>query len=219
MHADFPLWHAEDISSNFALALRRPASENGLSVLISADYPYRVFQQTPEFSKMFGFTDEELRMVSLRVIFGPDTDVKRLQATISNVVRSGEEAGCFTFYKKNGDDVKFPLRGYLTNFDGCEACRLDFAALEFAAGNDLPSGSRSETKTEPSQAKPPSPESPDTFIMRACMEQQHTSPAAPVTGEVDRAVLLHIRAIRRAAAAAAPEGLAKGCRLGSIGAV
>jgi len=206
-HTHFPLWHAEDISSYAELIPHRHESE--LSVVISVDYPYRVLQQTSAFSKIFGFMDEELRMVSLRVIFGPDTDVKKLQTTISNIVRFGEQADCFTFYKKNGDDVKFPLRGCMIRFNGCEACRLDFDALEFAAGNDLPSGSRSEIQAELSNTKP---SSPAPFICAGNEKRQFrklASAAVPATSEVDPAVLLHIKAVRKAAAAS--KGSAKGC--------
>ena len=137
--------------------------------------------------------------MSLRIIFGPDTDVKRLQTTIANIVRSGEQADCSTFYKKNGDDVKFPFRGYSTTFDGHEACRLSIDESELAAGNDLPSASKSEMRTEPSNSK----YSTVVPICAGTDEQQcwnSSSSAVPVTSEVDRAVLLHMNAVRKAAA-------------------
>jgi hypothetical protein len=193
---DFALCRADDISSDASLTVHRP-NEQARSAVISADYPYRVFQQTPEFSKMFGFKESEHGLVSLRILFGPDTDLAKLKAMVSNIIRSGEHEDWFTFYKKNGDDLKTLLRGNLIQFDGRNACQLNFEGLIFEAGNDLPSSaSKSDLGPEPNYVK--------SFAAAQNKVQHIWSPYSPTSVPsfvgMDRAVLLHIKAIRKAAA-------------------
>ena len=209
LHSDFQLLcHAKDVSNDVDLTPYMPALEQRESAVISPDYPYRILQQTPAFSKMFGFMNQGLGLVSLRVVFGPDTDEKKLHTTIASIVQSGEQADYFTFYKRNGDDVRFLLRGFFIKFNGRDACQLNINESELAAGNDLPSASKLELRFGASHSKPSCPTT-FTFARDETLQFRNSaSPAIPDTSKVDQAVLIHIKAIRKAAAS---KGTAKGC--------
>ena len=79
------------------------------SACIRSDYPHRIVDHNSSFSELFGFKSDELRGSSLRLIFGPRSDRKKLQSLILS--DSGQQDS-FVFYRKDGEAVTCLVCGY-----------------------------------------------------------------------------------------------------------
>ena len=79
------------------------------SAFIRSDYPHKIVDHNSLFSELFAFKSDELRGSSLRLIFGPRSDAKRLQSLILS--DSGQPES-FVFYRKDGEAITCLVCGH-----------------------------------------------------------------------------------------------------------
>ena len=172
----------------------------GASVLVSAAYPHRIVDHSASFSDLFEFKRDELNGSSLRLIFGPESDTKRLQMIIMNSVHHVGESGSLVFYKKNGDQVICKIRACATTIDGCEVSGLVFDVQDWnimSLGNDIPSSLPSKPESQKKSMDHTSIEKLEIIAQ----DRSWSSPDMSTTS-IDPAVFLHMKAVQEAASAA-----------------
>ena len=169
----------------------------GASVLVSAAYPHRIVDHSASFSDLFEFKRDELNGSSLRLIFGPESDTKRLQMIIMNSVHNVGEGGSLVFYKKNGDQVICKIRAYATTIDGCDVSGLVFDVQDWMLRNDIPSSLPSKPESQKKSMDHTSIEKLEIIAQ----DRSWSSPDMSTTS-IDPAVFLHMKAVQEAASAA-----------------
>ena len=153
---------------------------------LNSQLPNRVLSLDASFETTFGFKKEELQR-SLRMIAGPNTDMKGFNDLISTCLRDLQSERTLIFYKKNGDEVKCNVKGNCTLFEGSVAARLEFetsvsedeeeAVCTFFDINTASKSDSSKKETDPSGDLAP-------------------------RADIDPAVIIHMKAVQRAAQAA-----------------
>ena len=141
------------------------------------------------FLERFRFKCHDLTTSSLRLLFGPDTDVLAIRSMIA-ASSSPRASGLLTLYRKDGEEVRCRIR-VLPNEDS--TCTLKF---------DIEGGSCSSSFQEPCASLAAgttsshgvwAPPAADSQMCSLLSEEPTTDPL----------VAIHIRAVRCAAAAAA----------------
>ena len=77
------------------------------TALVSLKYPYRICDVTESFASKLGFKQTELKNATLRLVFGPKTDLTRLQRVLSGHSRSEDE---IWLYRKDGEEIECSIR-------------------------------------------------------------------------------------------------------------
>ena len=91
--------------------------EEALSAVVLADYPYRLSAATESFAGALGFKASELTKSSLRVAFGPQTDLHQLKRALG---KGTENAISICFYKRNGDELQCSITSQVTYLSDTE---------------------------------------------------------------------------------------------------
>ena len=187
---------SESIHDLNTAILPKSSSENdNLNIVVACESPYRFRAISPEFLQLFRFQNQELVASSLRMLFGPETDVAGLRALIEGRCSTAQIP--LVLYRKDGDEVRctvrVPTKGARNEHGECAL------AFEVDAG-----GCSSLTTTPPVlHATYPScsPALPHADYSAAADGQICTllSHQAVFGSDVE----IHIRAVRSAAAAAA----------------
>ena len=191
-----PQWYTEDILSHKQQEGHRP------SACVTADYPYRIVRQSSSFTELYGFGTKEITRSSLRVIFGPETDKDKLKATIGNAYQNQVSAESFTFYKKNGDSIVCSVTGCPITIDGCVYSGLEFEVLNLMGGNDTAQAGFSASCKRATEFPPQKTKSVKefTFADPSRSDAGYMCSQFPDAPEaMDPAVLLHIKAVKKAA--------------------
>ena len=160
-----------------------------LSVLIGREHPHRFRNMSPAFLERFRFKCNDLTTASLRVLFGPDTDVPTICSMLA-APSSPRTSGPLILYRKDGEEVRCRIR-VLPNDDN-STCTLDFdIECEGSSSFQEPCASLSAAGGE---VAPPAADSQMCSLLSE-------EPA------MDPLVAIHIRAVRCAAmeAAARPQ--------------
>ncbi len=162
-----------------------PPEECRCVVLLSADAPHRVVSIDSCFEHLFGFKIDGMRRL-LCVITGPKTDAKSLNKILS-ATSMGQSCTCaLIFYAKNGDEVHCTVRSKYTLFEGSFVIclNLETSAIRTTAEN---LALEQLLKTEQFEN-----------IQNATTHSQCVSSHATI----DTSVLIHMKAVKRAAYAA-----------------
>ena len=184
------------------------SEEQNPLVFVGTDYPYRIVRITASFSELFGFKEDELTRSSLRLIFGPESDTNQLKIMILDSVRNLKEVGSFIFYKKNGDQVRCRLKVLPAAVSECEVTGLSFIVSDITVGRDLPFSATKPERRKDSEETNAIDEriSRSSHLTQQCKHAtlgRSSSTPDLASSVVDSSVLLHMTAVRRAAAAAA----------------
>ena len=156
--------------------------EGKCSAVVLPQYPYRICDVTEAFASTLGFKLADLKNASLRLTFGPKTDLKRLQTLLSGQTRSEEEVW---LYRKDGDEM------------GCSICSIT---------SSLPNGDLVSTITilnRDSEHKSVRSAQNQDFEVRALKMPSPVQPACSMLLDNetplsrDPALLAHLRAILR----------------------
>jgi hypothetical protein len=155
------------------------------------DCPLTQLEFTPELESLFGFKEEKLRS-SLKVLFGPRTNLKDF-AQLQTQALTGQESHAFLiFYKRNGDEVACLVRARLAepnkkNRTIYLSVKVTDQQSERAVSLDSWTGQSSVGENSDLRSRSNSPQ-------QWCLED------APVswTLEMDPAVLIHMKAVRKA---------------------
>jgi hypothetical protein len=83
------------------------------SAHVNSEYPYRICETSESFATIFGFKPEELKGGSLRLVFGPETDVGKLNDIICDKMQDFNDR--VVLYQKDGNEVACSV--YSTHFD------------------------------------------------------------------------------------------------------
>ena len=160
-----------------------------VSIVIGREHPHRFQNMSNAFLERFRFKCHDLTTSSLRLLFGPDTDVLAIRSMIA-ASSSPRASGLLTLYRKDGEEVRCRIR-VLPNEDS--TCTLKF---------DIEGGSCSSSFQEPCASLAAgttsshgvwAPPAADSQMCSLLSEEPTTDPL----------VAIHIRAVRCAAAAAA----------------
>ena len=73
------------------------------SAVVLPEFPYRICAVTESFSSLLGFNAKELTNSSLRLVFGPQTDLKGIKKIICE---DSADDSVFLLYKRNGDEIR-----------------------------------------------------------------------------------------------------------------
>ena len=145
------------------------------NVTLVADHSLRVLSSDSGFWDLFGFKSEETRR-SLKMIFGPSTNLTLLQELVSDANFSNGRSESFVFYHKSGDEVPCTVTAMTTPSEGLPLTKLYFYSkkpnVEFKL-NSMTGDSMFSLETDLSLG----------------------------SVQVDNSVLIHMRAMSRAVAA------------------
>jgi hypothetical protein len=181
---------------NTSILPKSSPNNDNLSIVIARESPYRFRAMSPEFLQMFRFQSQELAASSLRLLFGPETDVAGLRALVEGSACCCQTQIPLVLYRKDGDEVHCTVR-LLPKDAGNQ--QHDDCSLAF----ELDTGCSSSRPISPVHAEP--------------LASGAASPRADFTAATDGAICtllsqqavvgsdveIHIRAVRSAAAAAA----------------
>lgn len=93
-------------------------SDDDMSVVVLAEHPsFRILAATERFAGALGFTASELTKSSLRVAFGPETDVSIFKKILGESTLHEEAVW---LYKKNGDELRCSVRSRISNNQSSE---------------------------------------------------------------------------------------------------
>jgi PAS domain S-box-containing protein len=79
------------------------AADTFPSAHVNPEYPYRISEASDSFAKIFGFKPVELKGGSLRLVFGPETDVEKLHDIMCDKGRDDNDR--VVLYQKDGNEV------------------------------------------------------------------------------------------------------------------
>jgi PAS domain S-box-containing protein len=162
--------------------LQRKSKEAGFpSIMVNSDFPYRICEASESFADIFGFTPKELKGGSLRLFFGPGTDLQKLKKIVGDECQDDNDR--LVLYRKDGDEV---------------ACSIH------STSSDLPTGDRvssiSILNYKSTQGfPPPSTQQPHDggLPMKSALVSSTLSAECFPSIQNDPALLVHLRAIRR----------------------
>jgi hypothetical protein len=149
------------------------------SALIFSDYPFRILKATASFAEVLGFRPEDLNGSSLRLCFGPCTDVHKLKKILQN--KGQDDNDRIIFYRKNGDEVACSIQSSCTHMPSGET--LSSIAILSYRSSTVSDGLRTETERNPIT----------TSTFDAGVPEASVDPSLIH----DPGLLMHLRAIRR----------------------
>ena len=94
------------------------------AAVVLSEYPYRIYASTEAFATSLGFKSSELNKASLRLAFGPDTDLKKIKIVVTGKTKS-EDNICL--YRKDGGELSCSVRSHTSNMTNGEmVCSIYF---------------------------------------------------------------------------------------------
>jgi hypothetical protein len=158
------------------------------SVLIHADHPYRICEASDSFADVLGFKPKDLQGGSLRLFFGPATDLQKLKKIVGDEGQNDNDR--LVLYRKDGDEI---------------AC-----SISSTSSSNLPSGERVSTISIlnyrsaqcfpislTAAGKQPSAPRHDGLLMKSATSSSISSIDHIPSISHDPALLVHLSAIRR----------------------
>ena len=82
------------------------------SAVVLSEFPYRIFDVTDAFASTLGFKQEDLKSSSLRLTFGPKTNLKRLHSVLSGKTNCDDDV---CLYRKDGEEFVCAIRSHTSN--------------------------------------------------------------------------------------------------------
>ena len=73
------------------------------SIMVHSNYPYRICEASASFADVLGFKPKELQGGSLRLFFGPETDLHKLKKIVSDEGQGENDR--VVLYQKDGSEV------------------------------------------------------------------------------------------------------------------
>ena len=83
--------------------------QSAAAAVVLSEYPYRIYAATEAFASSLGFKPSELNKASLRLAFGPDTDLEKIKSVVTGKTKS-EDNICL--YCKDGGELSFSVRSH-----------------------------------------------------------------------------------------------------------
>ena len=105
----------------------RSTEEADVNVLIAREPPHRFCMMSPLFLQLFRFKSQDLSSSSLRLIYGPKTDVQAVRNLIARPAACAS-AVPIIFYRKDGEEVPCFVRVLSSALAHDDACTLAFEA-------------------------------------------------------------------------------------------
>ena len=154
--------------------------EDACTAVLLSEYPHRICNASEAFSTILGFLPKQLDGKSLRMAYGPRTDVEKMKGILSG--KSCSESQIF-IYRRDGEELCCSARSHqVDEISGQTAIALTIERCP--EGGAMP------------PARPP-----PTFEMEAKRCVAQFSSAVSFDSEpslsIDSALLAHLRAIRR----------------------
>ena len=158
-----------------------------LSAVVLSEFPYRICDVTDAFASTLGFKREDLKNSSLRLTFGPKTDVKRLHSVLSGKTNCEDDV---CLYRKDGGELVCWIRSNKSNLpNGDSVFSITISTLNSGRKFVTVEGCDSDTEKKLNPAQ---------FQVASSIIREHEP-----TLSRDPALLAHINAIRRSRQAAA----------------
>lgn len=161
--------------------------DSACSIFLSADESHRVLETSSGFVDLFGFSTCELQR-SLRRMTGPQTDTKTFPDFIQSCSHSGFPEIPITLYRKDGYEVHCLLRRVERLFEGSAAICLCFIQLDRRHGC-----SAWDIDHDQIRLNVASPAASLAWNGTTAVQNETSGNVPPI----DRAVLLHMKAIER----------------------
>ncbi len=73
------------------------------SIMVHSDYPFRICEASDSFADILGFKPKELQGGSLRLLFGPETDLQKLKKIVSDQCQDDNDR--LVLYRRDGDEI------------------------------------------------------------------------------------------------------------------
>ena len=162
-----------------------------VSIVIGREHPHRFQNMSPAFLERFRFKCHDLNTASLRLLFGPDTDVPSIRSMLA-APSSPRTSGSLTLYRKDGEEVRCRIR-VLPNDDNSTSTLIFDIEGGSCSSFSLPSEEPCASVGSSSSHGVWAPPAADSRLCSLLSEEPTTDPL----------VAIHIRAVRCAAAAAA----------------
>ena len=171
---------------------RQNSKSDEVSVCISLDPPYRFRSTSPAFLEKFRFKSQDINSSSLRLLFGPDTDVQAIRSIITNHLTPCVKV---ILYRKDGEEIRCSVRSVPSCAIQEDTCTLAFD-IEGGCCTSPEPLIPSFNSMRPGDIARPRPERVDSF------EAPSTCTLLSRDLSMDDSVAIHVRAVRNAAAAA-----------------
>ena len=167
------------------------SKNDDVSIVIGREHPHRFQNMSPAFLERFRFKCHDLNTASLRLLFGPDTDVPSIRSMLA-APSSPRTSGSLTLYRKDGEEVRCRIR-VLPNDDNSTSTLIFDIEGGSCSSFSLPSEEPCASVGSSSSHGVWAPPAADSRLCSLLSEEPTTDPL----------VAIHIRAVRCAAAAAA----------------
>ena len=157
------------------------------SIMVHSDYPYRICEAGDSFAGILGFKPKELQGGSLRLIFGPETDLQKVKKIVGDECQDDNDR--LIFYRKDGDEVACSIHCTTSDLPSGERVS-SISILNYRSAQSCP-------LTLTAAINQPAPTLYDGVLTKSAV----SSLIAPIDSKAsishDPALLVHLSAIRR----------------------
>ena len=193
LHMDFACPLLTTLIETELNTCKKPSTQSfenaDVNVLIAREPPHRFCMMSPLFLQLFRFKSQDLSSSSLRLIYGPKTDVQAVRNLIARPAACAS-AVPIIFYRKDGEEVPCFVRVLSSALAHDDACTLAFEA---------DAGCCASPRTQ--SAAPHVVGRQDTDSRgdaKSGGEHLPTCSLLSPGGGIDRATRIHVRAVRAA---------------------
>ena len=159
-------------------------------LILACVSPHYVLQANTKFEDMFGFRAAELQRL-LRNITGPKTDAKTFRSLISNGAREQQSENLLVLYRKDGHELPCRLNVYPSEHEGESTTTIEFNPITKQSERREKECDLDEQIFDQKMSSQLS-----LKLVTSSLQQGNRTQAV-----VDPAVLLHMKAVQRAAKA------------------
>jgi hypothetical protein len=178
----------------------RCSKSNETMIVVEREFPYRIRSASSQFSQVFQFKEKEFASSSLRLLFGPETNVPAIRSVIGGRIDCASQPQLpLTLYRKDGDEVSCSMRVVSASSDNnTVSLALDLDSSCQAPPPASPCATGFATRIGECE-----PIALETRMYAAGEIEAPTSSLLSEDAGLAKVVAIHVLAIRRAAAASA----------------
>jgi PAS domain S-box-containing protein len=153
--------------------------------LVHSDYPYRICETSDSFADILGFKPKELQGGSLRLLFGPETDLQKLKKIVSDQCQDDNDR--LVLYRRDGDEIACSIHSTASDLRSGERVST-ISILNYTSAQRFPLATT--TMKHQSAARD------DEQLIKSGM-RPFPSTDVMMSFEHDPALLIHLSTIRR----------------------